>query len=144
MLLAGAKTVLIWDRLQAHRSKSVRDYLAEHGITVVLLPGYSPQIKPTEWLWANLKDTESTNYCPEDIKDVEHETRRGIKRIRRKIPLLTGFFTGAGLFFWVRMTTYMGNFRNVVWVKDVKRFDGGTPFVPGLRGPKCPFPGGCD
>jgi transposase len=99
MLLAGAKAVLIWDRLQAHRSKAVRDYLAEHGITVVLLPGYSPHLNPTEWLWANLKGTELANYCPDDIKDAEDEARRGIKRIRRKIPLLTGFLAGAGLSF---------------------------------------------
>ncbi len=99
MLLAGAKAILIWDRLQAHRNKTVHDYLAEHGITVVLLPGYSPQLNPTEWLWANLKGTELANYCPEDITDAEHEARRGIKRIRRKSTLMEGFLAGAGLSF---------------------------------------------
>ncbi len=39
-MLNGAKAILIWDRLQAHRSKEVRSFLAAHGIDIVLLPGY--------------------------------------------------------------------------------------------------------
>lgn len=38
-VLAEAKAILIWDRLQAHRSKVVKAFLAAHGVEVVLLPG---------------------------------------------------------------------------------------------------------
>jgi transposase len=95
--LADAKAILIWDRLQAHRSKVVQQLLAEHGVEVVLLPGYAPQLNPTEWLWANLKGTELANYCPEDITDAENEARRGIRRVRRHLSLMSGFLAGAGL-----------------------------------------------
>jgi transposase len=98
-VLAGAKAFLIWDRLQAHRSKVVRAFLAEHGIEVVLLPGYAPQLNPTEWLWANLKGSELANFCAEDITDAENEARRGIRRIRRRPSLLEGFLAGTGLSF---------------------------------------------
>lgn len=98
-VLAGAKAILIWDRLQAHRSKAVKAFLAAHGVEVVLLPGYAPQLNPTEWLWANLKGCELANFCAEDITDAENEARRGAKRIRRKPSLLEGFLTGAGLSF---------------------------------------------
>lgn len=97
--LAGTKAVLIWDRLQAHRSKAIRLYLSQHGVEVILLPGYSPQLNPTEWLWANLKGTELANYCPEDIEDAENEARRGIRRIRRRTHLMDGFLAGTGLSF---------------------------------------------
>jgi transposase len=95
--LAGAKAILIWDRLQAHRSKVVRSFLSEHGVEVVLLPGYAPQLNPTEWLWANLKGSELANFCAEDIADAEDEARRGVRRIRRRLSLLEGFLAGAGL-----------------------------------------------
>jgi transposase len=98
-VLAGTKAILIWDRLQAHRSKEVMAFLAAHGVDVVLLPGYSPQLNPTEWLWANLKGSELANFCPEDITDAENEARRGIRRIRRRSFLLDGFLAGTGLSF---------------------------------------------
>ncbi|GDY14989.1 putative transposase [Planctomycetota bacterium] len=98
-VLAGKKAILIWDRLQAHRSKVVKAVLAAHGIEVVLLPGYAPQLNPTEWLWANLKGSELANFCADDITDAETEARRGAKRIRRRLSLLDGFLTGAGLSF---------------------------------------------
>jgi transposase len=96
-VLAGAKAILIWDRLQAHRSKVVKAFLAAHGVEIVLLPGYAPQLNPTEWLWANLKGCELANFCAEDITDAEIEARRGAKRIRRRPSLLEGFLAGAGL-----------------------------------------------
>jgi len=98
-VLAGQKAILIWDRLQAHRSTIVLAYLAAHGIDVVFLPGYAPHLNPTEWLWANLKGSELANYCADDITDAEAEARRGAKRIRRRLSLLEGFLAGAGLSF---------------------------------------------
>lgn len=98
-LLAGAKAYLIWDRLQAHRSTAVREFLAQHGVEIILLPGYSPNLNPTEWLWANLKGKELANFCATDITAAEGEARRGIKRIRKRASLMSGFLAGAGLSF---------------------------------------------
>lgn len=98
-ILAGAPAYLIWDRLQAHRNKAVHAYLARHGIDVILLPGYSPDLNPTEWLWANLKGKELANFCAIDIAQAADEARRGIKRIRKKPSLMASFLAGAGLSF---------------------------------------------
>ena len=98
-LLSGSPAYLIWDRLQAHRSKMVRKFLKEHGIDVILLPGYSPNLNPTEWLWANLKGKELANFCATDITEAEGEARRGIKRIRKRSSLMESFLAGAGLSF---------------------------------------------
>jgi transposase len=106
-VLNGAKAILIWDRLNSHRNQTVLAYLAKHGIKVVLLPAYTPQLNPTEGLWANLKGGELANFCANDISDAEHEARRGIKRVRRRLSLMEGFLAGAGLSFGSKLTTYM-------------------------------------
>lgn len=98
-LLAGAPAYLIWDRLQAHRSKAVVAFLAHHRVEVILLPGYSPNLNPTEWLWANLKGKELANFCAKDITEAAGEARRGIRRIRNRSSLMKGFLAGAGLSF---------------------------------------------
>lgn len=98
-VLAGASAYLIWDRLQAHRSKAVRAFLLANGVEVILLPGYSPNLNPTEWLWANLKGKELANFCAQDITHAEDEARRGIRRIRSKPSLMRGFLAGTGLSF---------------------------------------------
>jgi hypothetical protein len=98
-LMRGQPAFLVWDRLQAHRNHAVRALLAAHAITVVLLPAYSPQLNPVEWMWANLKNSELANLCPEDIGHAATEARRGMERIRRRPTLMQGFLTGAKLFF---------------------------------------------
>lgn len=96
-VLDGAKAILIWDRLNSHRNKTVTSFLEKHGIEIVLLPAYSPQLNPAEGLWSNLKGSELANFCPNDIDEAEREARRGVKRVRRRPSLLEGFLTGAGL-----------------------------------------------
>jgi transposase len=51
------KVFLILDRLQAHRARLTRDWLAEHGseIEVFYLPSYSPELNPDEGVNADLK-----------------------------------------------------------------------------------------
>lgn len=48
------RLLIIWDGLQAHRSRMVRDYLdSTHGaVQVAFLPPYAPNCNPVEYLWA--------------------------------------------------------------------------------------------
>ena len=52
--LPGRKLLIIWDRLQAHRSRLVRDYVDTEGgdIQLEFLPPYAPELNPVEYLWA--------------------------------------------------------------------------------------------
>jgi transposase len=54
---ARRKVVLILDRLQAHRARLTRDWLAQHRseIEVHYLPPYSPELNPDEGVNADLK-----------------------------------------------------------------------------------------
>ena len=55
--LPGRKLLIIWDRLQAHRSRLVRDYVDTQGghIQLEFLPPYPPELSPVEYLWAHWK-----------------------------------------------------------------------------------------
>lgn len=97
--LAGKPAYLIWDRLPAHRNAKVVSFLKAHGIEVILLPGYSPNLNPTEWLWAYLTRCELANLGAEDIQEAEGEARRGVRRVRKRINLLASFMRGSGLSF---------------------------------------------
>ena len=47
--------VIIMDRASIHRVKAVEDFLSEIGVTVMLLPAYSPELNPIELSWAWIK-----------------------------------------------------------------------------------------
>lgn len=50
-----ASIVLVWDRLNTHVSHAVRELIAEReGVTVFLLPAYSPDLNPVEGVWAHV------------------------------------------------------------------------------------------
>jgi transposase len=62
--LAPRKLLIIWDRLPAHRSRLVRDYVrSQNGaIQLEFLPAYAPELNPTEYLWAHWKHHELPNF----------------------------------------------------------------------------------
>jgi len=65
----GKKLLIIWDRLQAHRSKLVRQHLeAQCGaIALEFLPAYAPELNPVECIWGYLKHHAMPNFCARDL-----------------------------------------------------------------------------
>ena len=54
--LLKAPIVLVWDRQNTHVSHAMRELVAEREwLTVFLLPTYSPDLNPVEWVWAHVK-----------------------------------------------------------------------------------------
>ncbi len=55
------KLLIIWDRLSAHRSAFVRDFIAAQDgrITLEWLPAYAPELNPVEYCGAIGKITSS-------------------------------------------------------------------------------------
>lgn len=84
---------LIWDRLPAHRSKQVAQYIQsqKHWLTVHWLPPYAPELNPVEDVWANLEANELANFAPDDLGPIVRQIRKGVRRIRRRIDLPWGF-----------------------------------------------------
>lgn len=62
------RIIIIWDRLNAHRSKRVRAYAERSGrIALELLPPYAPHLNPIEGVWGNLKYHRMANHGLDDV-----------------------------------------------------------------------------
>jgi transposase len=67
------KIVVVWDHLQAHKSRLLRGWLRRcRRIHLEYLPGYAPELNPNEYGWSYLKRNPLANYCPHDV-DQLHE-----------------------------------------------------------------------
>ena len=47
--------IVLWDNLNAHRNRRVREMVLETGATIRFLPPYSPELNPIEAAWSKLK-----------------------------------------------------------------------------------------
>ncbi len=89
---------LIWDRLNAHRGKKVRAFLAQRSrLHTDFLPPYAPELNPNEYGWGYLKCNSLANYAPEDLTQLKTKAKQASKRIQNQQPLLRGFIRATGL-----------------------------------------------
>jgi transposase len=94
----GCRAILLWDGLPAHRSRRMRDYLAQQRgwLTVERLPAYAPDLNPAEPLFGNVKGVELANHCG-DLPTLTAALRNGMARLRRRRDLALAFLQHAGL-----------------------------------------------
>ncbi len=67
------KLLVVWDGAPYHRAKAVREVACELGITLMPLPGYSPDLMPVEALWRWLREDVTYHHCHASTEDL---TRR--------------------------------------------------------------------
>ncbi|MFE3654374.1 transposase [Streptomyces sp. NPDC059152] len=85
------------DRLNTHVSHRMRDLAAERDwLTVFLLPAYSPDLNPVEWVWAHVKRS-LTNLAVMALDRLEALVRNRLKRLQYQPDTLDGFIAGTGL-----------------------------------------------
>jgi transposase len=96
----GGKLLVVWDRLNAHRSYMLADYLAARHplIQVEFLPAYAPELNPVEFLWGHWKQHELPNLCPRNFAQLGYHARLALRRMRRRPTLVTAFWRQAELF----------------------------------------------
>jgi len=63
------------------------------------LPGYSPELNPTEAVFGNVKGNELANRCSTDLADATSALRTGLGRVRRSRTLVKSFLKHSGLSF---------------------------------------------
>ncbi len=99
--LGGRRLILIWDGLPSHKSRAMAAYLQAQRswLTVERLPGYAPDLNPTELVWGNVKGRELANLCADNLGEVERAVRTGLRRVRRAPTLAFAFLRHAGLSF---------------------------------------------
>lgn len=88
------KLLIVWDGLQAHRSRRVRDYVAASNgeLALEFLPPYAPELNPTEQIWNYGKNREMANYCPDDFGGLHAFARRSLRRMQRRPALIAAFW----------------------------------------------------
>ena len=85
------KLLIIWDGLPAHRGQAIKDFLragAARRIHLERLPGYAPDLNPTEGLWQYLKYVEMKNLCCHTLDELRSELRKAIARLRHKTDII--------------------------------------------------------
>lgn len=95
----GRKLLVIWDGLPQHRSKQVADYVdaTEGRIVVDYLPGYAPELNPTEYIGGYMKQHELANLCRDRINEVKAFACRRLKSMQRRVALITSFWKQSSL-----------------------------------------------
>ncbi|HWG71648.1 MAG TPA: IS630 family transposase [Steroidobacteraceae bacterium] len=96
----GKKLLIVWDRLQAHRSRLVKEYLEglDGRIALEHLPAYAPELNPVEYIWGYLKHHAMPNYCARDLTDLRQRASRNLRSMQRRGTLVTAFWKQAELF----------------------------------------------
>jgi len=93
--------VIVWDGAPIHRSKIVKQYLAEGAaahMRLERLPGYAPELNPDEGIWQYLKHVEMKNLCCEDMPRLKRELAAAEQRLRQKPDIITACFERVGYF----------------------------------------------
>ncbi len=91
------KIHLIVDRHSAHRSKTVRDWLADHQDQIELhfLPSYSPELNPDELVDADLKRSLPHTHRARNQAELAAETRRFFHGRQRQPHIVRGYSGGS-------------------------------------------------
>jgi transposase len=93
----GRRLIIIWDRLSAHRSRLVKQYLEYHkDIELEWLPGYAPELNPEEYCHGYVKQR-MRNVVVETDQQMREYVDRELRRLRRRPQIIQGFFRRAGL-----------------------------------------------
>ena len=94
----GAPLLVVWDRLNAHRSQVTTAFVAAHpqDYAVAYLPPYAPELNPEEQCNAFVKRA-MENALPGSVADLHRLARREFGRLQRRPEMIVRFFRHAGL-----------------------------------------------
>ena len=89
---------LVWDNLNAHKSKFVKELLRDHPrLQLHYLPPYAPDLNAIEGVWCLTKHHRMANHSIDDLDVLHAETRRHLNDVAQEQTLLQSCFHHAGL-----------------------------------------------
>jgi transposase len=93
----GGPLVLVWDNLNTHVSKAMRELIAARDwLTVFQLPAYASELNPVESVWSHLKRS-LANLAKRDIAQLTALVKTRLRRMQYQAGLIDGFLTGTRL-----------------------------------------------
>jgi transposase len=93
----GTPLLVVWDRLNAHRSQLTTAFIAAHAqdFAVAYLPAYAPDLNPEEQCNAFVK--RAMEYAlPESVDDLHRLVRLEFVRLQRRPKMIVSFSRHAG------------------------------------------------
>jgi transposase len=60
------------------------------------LPGYAPELNPTEWVWSYLKVADLANVACDTLPELDALLQQAKKRLQRTPELIQAFIRDAG------------------------------------------------
>ena len=96
-LMADAEgpVYLVVDGHPTHRSKLVKEFVAstDGALKLFVLPAYSPQLNPDEWVWKNVKHDRIGKAGITSAEDLRNKAERALRRLQRLPGLVMAFFS---------------------------------------------------
>jgi putative transposase len=93
----GGPLVLVWDNLNTHVSKAMRELVAARDwLTVFQLPPYASELNPVESVWSHLKRS-LANLAKRDIAQLTALVKTRLRRMQYQPGLVEGFLAGTRL-----------------------------------------------
>jgi transposase len=94
----GRPLLVVWDRLQAHRSAKVKRFVEAHprDFQLHFLPPYAPDLNPEEGCNSAAKEP-LKNLEADSVEGLRRAVRASFRRLGRDKAALRGFFRHAGL-----------------------------------------------
>src|SRR5215211_8130365 len=90
----GTPLLVVWDRLNVHRSRATTDFIAAHAQDYAV--AYAPELNPEEQCNALVKRA-MANALPGSVDDLHRLARREFGRLKRHPEMIVRFFRHAGL-----------------------------------------------
>lgn len=90
------KIFLIVDGSPIHKAKKVKSFLGKDDIKdrleLFILPGYSPELNPDEWVWNNVKNARLGRVVSHGKDDLKSKAIGALRRLQKAPALVRSFF----------------------------------------------------
>jgi transposase len=90
------KIFLVVDGSSVHKSKKVKAFLekdqVKERLELFILPGYSPELNPDEWVWNNVKNTRIKRVVSHSQDDLKSKAIGALRRLQKMPELIRSFF----------------------------------------------------
>jgi transposase len=88
------KIFLVVDGASAHKSRATKAFVAstEGRLTLFLLPPYSPQLNPDEWVWSNVKSGRIGRSVAMSKGHLRQLAEAALQRLQSRPDIVRGFF----------------------------------------------------
>ncbi|MET7607601.1 transposase [Streptomyces avermitilis] len=85
----GAPIVLVWDNLNVHRDRRLREFISPR-LDQLLLPAGLPGLNPVEGVWSLLRRSSQANTAFTDPDHLMRALRHGLRQIQYRNNLIDG------------------------------------------------------